>query len=105
MFVGRQRELAQLDSLLDALPAGPTPVEIVGEPGIGKSRLLHEIGERAAGRGLTVLAGRAGEFERDLPFGVFLDALDHHLAALSDQRAAALGPGHLRWLTDRKSVV
>ncbi|MGO1051427.1 helix-turn-helix transcriptional regulator [Crossiella sp. CA198] len=98
MFVGRQRELAQLDLLLDPLPAGPTPVEIVGEPGIGKSRLLHEIGEHAAGRGLTVLAGRAGEFERDLPFGVFLDALDHHLAALSEQRAAALGPGHLRWL-------
>ncbi|MGW0521333.1 ATP-binding protein [Crossiella sp. NPDC003009] len=98
MFVGRQRELAQLDLLLDALPAGLTPVEVVGEPGIGKSRLLHEIGLRAADRDLTVLAGRAGEFERDLPFGVFLDALDHHLAALTEEQAAALGPGHLRWL-------
>ena len=57
--------------------------------------------ERAAGRarasararrGLLVLEGRAAEHERDVPFGVVVDALDDHVATLHRRRVEALGP-------------
>ena len=43
-FTGRERELAQLQAVINAANAGASKiVTIVGEPGIGKSRLLHEL--------------------------------------------------------------
>jgi predicted ATPase len=52
-------------------------VDITGEAGIGKSRLLGEVCARAHRRGMTVLRGRATEYERQVPFQVFTDALAH----------------------------
>ncbi|MBP2476642.1 DNA-binding CsgD family transcriptional regulator [Crossiella equi] len=57
-------------------------VQVVGEPGIGKSRLLAELADAARARGQEVVVGRATEFETDRPFGVLADALDDHFAAL-----------------------
>jgi tetratricopeptide (TPR) repeat protein len=43
-FTGRERELAQLQAVFNAANAGASRiVTVVGEPGIGKSRLLHEL--------------------------------------------------------------
>jgi predicted ATPase len=43
-FVGRRAELAQARELLDRLGAGRGgALIVVGEPGIGKTRLLEEI--------------------------------------------------------------
>ena len=55
---------------------------IVGEPGIGKSRLLGELCRRGEERGYLVLDGRAAEFERDIPFGLVVDALNDYLGSL-----------------------
>ena len=86
-LVGRAAELRVLDGLLDDAAAGrPGAVAVVGEPGIGKTRLLTELAERADARGMLVLSGSASEFERDLPFGVFVDALDEYLAGLPPGR-------------------
>ncbi|MGW9034434.1 AAA family ATPase, partial [Streptomyces sp. NPDC055721] len=83
-LVGRARELDRLDGLLGCRTegAGPVAVDVTGEPGIGKTRLLTEFGIRARGRGATVLRGRAGTAEGDAgtPFQAVLDAfadLDH----------------------------
>jgi DNA replication protein DnaC len=47
-LVGRPAELDAFDGLLAALDDGsPAAVAIIGEPGIGKTRLLAELGERA----------------------------------------------------------
>jgi DNA-binding CsgD family transcriptional regulator len=54
---------------------------IEGEPGIGKTRLLRELSRRATAEQCLVLHGRAAEFERELPFGLFVDALDSYLEA------------------------
>ena len=58
----------------------------MGEPGIGKTRLLAELARRAEERGHLVLSGRAAELERDLPFWVFVDALDEYLQGLDPRR-------------------
>ena len=80
--VGRESELELLDAALDALAeSGLVCVALEGEPGIGKTRLLGELRGRAEARRCLVLAGSATEFERDLPFSVWVDALDAHVAS------------------------
>jgi DNA-binding CsgD family transcriptional regulator len=79
VLVGRASELAELDRGLDRLGAGkPWFVQVVGEPGTGKSRLLLELARRAEARGYLVVAGRAAEFEQDLPFAVLREAALSH---------------------------
>lgn len=56
--------------------------EVVGESGIGKSRLLDEFGAAAARDGWTVLTGHASESDRGSRFGVFVDMLGDHVASL-----------------------
>ena len=58
--------------------------------GIGKSRLLMELAARAEARGHLVLSGAAAELERDLPFSVFVDALDQYVAGLEPHRLTEL---------------
>lgn len=85
-----------LQASLDVLDAGrSTVVEITGEPGIGKTRLLSELCRRAEARGHLVLGGRVAEFERTLPFGPFVAAFDDYLAARSDQDLGAVGSDEL----------
>src|SRR4051794_26973545 len=55
---------------------------LVGEQGIGKSRLLGETAALAEANGQLVLRGRAAEFEQDLPFAAFVDALEHHVVSV-----------------------
>jgi DNA-binding CsgD family transcriptional regulator len=66
--------------------------EVVGESGIGKSRLLGELGASAAREGWVVLAGHASEWDRDSRFGVFVDALGDHVASLGPAGLAGLRP-------------
>src|SRR5215218_9541584 len=81
-IVGRDVELVELDEMLGALASGASAcVAIEGEPGIGKSRLLSELGHRAEQKECLVVTGVAAEFERDLPCGVWVDALDAHVAS------------------------
>jgi DNA-binding NarL/FixJ family response regulator/tetratricopeptide (TPR) repeat protein len=90
-LVGRIEEIASLDRALAELAQGhPSAVEVVGEPGIGKTRLLGELAARAEARGQLVLAGSASELEQDLPFSVFVDALDEYIEGLRPNVLAAL---------------
>src|SRR5215467_11375737 len=96
VLVGRASELAELDRGLDRLGAGkPWFVQIAGEPGIGKSRLLLELARRAETRGYLVLAGRAAEFEQDLPFAVLRDACDDYLGSIDRELLRSLRPDTL----------
>jgi ATP/maltotriose-dependent transcriptional regulator MalT len=90
-FVGRADELGSLERILDELDRGcPGAIEVAGEPGIGKTRLLREVAARAGARGHLVLSGAASEFEHDLPFSVFVDALDEYVAGLEPDWLAVL---------------
>jgi DNA-binding CsgD family transcriptional regulator len=80
MVIGREVERARIDALLEAGRRGRTGVlVVVGEPGIGKTALLEDTVERAAG--MRVLRLTAVEAESALPFAG-LHALLHPLVAL-----------------------
>jgi ATP/maltotriose-dependent transcriptional regulator MalT len=90
-LVGRSEEISALELLLAELDHGHAgAVDIVGEPGIGKTRLLGELAARADARRCLVLSGCGSELERDLPFSVFVDALDAYLAGLDVSQFASL---------------
>jgi DNA-binding CsgD family transcriptional regulator len=93
VLVGRADALAELERGLDRLrDRKPWFLQIVGEPGIGKSRLLLELGQRAEARGYLVLEGRAAEFEHDLPFAVVRDACNDYLGSIDRDVLDSLGP-------------
>jgi DNA-binding NarL/FixJ family response regulator len=96
-LVGRAVERAAIAAALQSVRTRPGGiVAIEGEAGIGKSRLLADLMLSASD--CTVLDARASEFERDLPYALFTEALDGHLSALGDRARARLGvpdPGAL----------
>lgn len=79
-----------LRSAVEACTQGrSTVLEITGDPGIGKTRLLAELGELAAAAGLTVLCGRASEFERERSFGAFAEPVRRCLELRAEPESAA----------------
>jgi DNA-binding CsgD family transcriptional regulator len=76
VLIGRAAEVEILSAALDAARAGHgTFVFVVGEAGIGKSRLVHELSSMAAGRGALVLRGRAVPGSISMAFRPLAEAL------------------------------
>ncbi len=68
-FVGRRQELALLGSRLASARAGRTQiVGLVGESGIGKSRLLYEFRQTLRGEAVTYLEGHCLSYGTSIPF-------------------------------------
>jgi DNA-binding NarL/FixJ family response regulator len=98
-LVGRHREIAQIERALDRVSRGrPQLVQVTGEIGIGKTRLLSHAADRARRRGAFTLAGRAAEFERDEPFALFLEPLERLIRELSERAIGRLADAQLREL-------
>jgi predicted ATPase len=105
-FVGRAGELAELEAALhDAASRRSMLVLVAGESGVGKSRLVDELIDRARSLDTLVLAGDSVELgEDELPYAPLLGALrplirDGHpaLDGLPDPLREALGavlPGY-----------
>ena len=71
VFVGRQREMAQLRAALDdALGGRGRLVMLAGEPGIGKTRTAQELAMLAEQRGAQVFWGWCYEGEGAPPTGL-----------------------------------
>jgi class 3 adenylate cyclase len=116
-LVGREAELTTLTDLFDAVRAGRGRLAIIlGEPGLGKSRLLAEL-RTAIGAGRDApgspgwIEGRCVSYGRALPYHLIFDllwsllgiargeannvpraALDQRLSALLGEDAADVGP-------------
>ena len=83
-LVGRDRELADLTAAWAAAAGGePGVVLIVGEAGIGKTRLAEALAAEAASAGATVLASRCYETERSLFLQPVVEALLPAITGLS----------------------
>ena len=94
---GRDRECAILDGLLSQVREGRSGVLLLrGEPGIGKTALLHYLVE--AGSGLTLLRSSGVESDMDLPFAGLRELCSPILQGLdsvpeSQQRALTVALG------------
>jgi hypothetical protein len=101
-LVGRTRELAALEGLLESGRDRSTSVVIVsGEGGVGKSRLVGELGSRAERRGWKVAYGRAFPVESGIPYALFSDAFLPILRELDGDTLTLLtrgGADELRYL-------
>jgi class 3 adenylate cyclase/tetratricopeptide (TPR) repeat protein len=87
-FVGRHRELTQLRGLLAETQAGRGQIaEVVGEAGVGKSRLCHEFLAHAE-RDCVVMACALQSYGRALAFLPLIDMLKgyFHVAPADDDR-------------------
>jgi DNA-binding SARP family transcriptional activator len=74
-LIGRAMELEQLRGALQQAYAGEgSVVAVLGEAGIGKTRLVDELIGVAEEQGARVLVGRSHESEQVLPFGPWVDA-------------------------------
>lgn len=82
-FVDRERELWTLLGLLDQvrLRSRPHLVTVLGEAGIGKSRLIAEFEQAAAGvaRDVTTIVGRTPRFGGPVPLAALSEGLRLHL--------------------------
>jgi class 3 adenylate cyclase len=94
-LVGREAERQALVECLERLQSGRGQiVTILGEAGIGKSRLLAEI-RRREGKDLTWLEGRSFAFSRSLGYGAFLDLLRRY-AGIADEDTEAEAAASLK---------
>ncbi len=90
VFVGRERELAELDAHLAAAVAGHGGLVLLGgEPGVGKTRLLDELAARARLRGVTTLWGRCWEEGGAPPYWPWVQVLRAELRRDSPERLLA----------------
>lgn len=97
-LVGRREPLARLEALCDAVVSGATRIALVqGRAGIGKTRLVEELGRRAEARGLRLLVGRARDGEGFPAFWLWIQIL-RSLVGDPEHRAevlARIGSGEL----------
>jgi tetratricopeptide (TPR) repeat protein len=108
-LVGRRSELDQLQSAIDRARRGSgTMIELVGETGSGKSRLLAEASRM--GRGMTELRAGCEVYTRDTPYspwrrlfrqllGVASDAPEQVVADWLRAEIEAEHPDLLPWLS------
>ena len=93
-LVERESELGAIDTALVSVDEGAGAFVLFdGEPGIGKSALLHELTLRARARHVRVLAARATPIEQDVPFGVALQLFAPVLEAASAEERERLLAG------------
>ncbi len=107
-LVGRERELAALlDALESARQGHGRIVELIGEPGIGKSRLVEELRNQAGE--ITMVVAACEQYESSTPYhpfkglvrgllGIRHDELPARVSQRLRRRVEELAPDLLPWL-------
>lgn len=92
--VGRAQEIDQLyKSLARAKQAQGQVVYIIGDAGIGKSRLLASLTDLALANDFAVARGECSEQDQDFPYGPVIDGLRTHFSrASADEVERIIGP-------------
>lgn len=109
-LVDREREMAWLGDRLDAALAGSgRAVRLVGEAGVGKSRLLAALVEIARDRGMRVVSAACLSYTSSIPYAAWGELLKSLCGMVAGESAevragkiaahlSALGPGMDEWL-------
>jgi class 3 adenylate cyclase/tetratricopeptide (TPR) repeat protein len=91
-FVGRQAELEALRRVLDRVQAGyGEVVALVGEPGVGKSRLVWEFTHSLRSQGWRVLESSAASYNRATPYLSVIDLLKAYFQVEAGDNAGTIG--------------
>jgi hypothetical protein len=97
---GRQVELGRLRALLGEAIGGHGHVAtVVGEAGIGKTRLISTLVADALAQGCRVLIGHCHESDSILPFGPWVDACRSGEVSADEEILGALHPARRAELT------
>jgi class 3 adenylate cyclase len=90
-LVGREDELAHLTALLARAESGRGQVlGVVGEAGVGKSRLIREFRRRIAARPVSWLEGRCVPYGGAMAYLPVLEILRQHCALADDDHPEAV---------------
>jgi DNA-binding CsgD family transcriptional regulator len=93
-LIGRSEELARIESALSAAEGGRAhTLLLVGEGGVGKTRLARAAADAAGRRGFAAAEGRAYSVESGVPYAVFADALAPMLGRLDPSALNTLTRG------------
>ncbi|MHC2286643.1 AAA family ATPase [Bradyrhizobium barranii] len=87
-FVGRGRELDMLAHWRDETATRLCVIDIMGEPGIGKSRLLHEYRNRLIADGVLVLSGNCWPDSQQTSFRPFIEVVRRVFRVEPDENPA-----------------
>src|SRR5256885_5432924 len=94
-LVGRPGELAFIDAEWQHARRGKfRSVLLLGEPGVGKTRLANEVLRLSRDRAIT-LSARAHSLGDTTPMGLWVEALEHHLRSLTASEIDGLCGGVL----------
>jgi DNA-binding CsgD family transcriptional regulator len=95
VLVGRDEQMAVLEAAFaSARQGGPSAVLLGGEAGVGKSRLVSEFAQAAAGAGACVLTGGCLELGTDgLPFAPFTAIIRELVHEVGADAVASMLPG------------
>lgn len=88
-YIGRTREMAVLEDQLRHLNSVRV-VDVVGDPGIGKSRLLYEFALRHGSNGVLALRGNCSADGQETPFLPFIDVLRNWFSLSSGEPETAI---------------
>lgn len=102
-IVGRETELARVDAFLERVRVGPAVLDIVGEPGIGKTTLFETLAERARDAGMRVRVASPTPAEASFSYAALGDLIEELVppggavhAALPEPQRLALDVALLR---------
>lgn len=96
-LVERGHELARIAQLVEAVANGASGLLVIeGPAGIGKTALIEAARQLASSTGVRSLTARAGELERDDPFGIVRQWLEPALMAADGAQRERLLEGAAR---------
>lgn len=89
-YIGRTAEMAIMQTSLAEAQDGLRAVDIVAEPGLGKTRLVFEFLHGADAAGRLVLTGHCAASGRHTPFLVFLEVVRDAFSIRPEDEAAEI---------------
>lgn len=98
-LAGRDHELAAIDRAWDRARTGAGQVvALIGEPGIGKSRMVEEVRRSSGGTAVDWFAGRCSAYATATPLHAFADIAELGSIVSAPAPSHLGAEGHRKWM-------